>query len=533
MSGGLLRRAGGQGALTVMLASLGAWGPLDAQALERVAVEFTHTADVGFGNEVLVLGAHPLLGGGDPGEARKLVWSEGDVWRGAVALPAGESLAYSFIVKPSDRDGWCDPEAVEELAGPFEITVPGTPPAPDEGKTIKLLSTWEAAHLYWRHAGTEESWTSDEMTEIDAGRSEGERLFRITDVSSAGAEIEFVFHNADQSQWLNAQSPPMNTPQGNAPGIPYVYQGMAPPFNFRTALDGIWVQDRQVFNYRPDATPSAPSFDSQTVASTQPDIAERTVRVWLPRGYEEHTDRSYPVVYFHDGQNVFFPGGAFGTWDADRIAGHEIGQGRLREAILVAVDNTPQRLREYTPPGDEPPMSEGQTALGEAYAAYLIEDVKPWVDAHYRTLPGREETLVIGSSMGGLITSWIALEHADVFGTAGIVSPSYWAAPNHRDEWSDAGLLPVRLFLSIGSQEGGESSPIWQQAMTAANERIAAGHVHNADLFFSPSCGGMHNEEAFSRQMARFLPFALDPRVEGNAFADEDVELAGTNWTLY
>lgn len=498
--------------------------------IAKVPVEFTHTQDVGFGNEVFVLGDHPSLGGGDPVRARKMVWTPGNVWRAAIALPAGRTFAYRYIMSPGSAGGWCDAENFTELAGPFEVTVPAPDVEPPEGKTVYYLSAWEQPAIHWHTVGSSEPWQSHAMQRLGDGRAPGESLFIASGIGTAGEEIEFVFHDGSQAEWQNAPAPPSSPPQGNAPAIPYPYQGMAPPYNFRTALDAFWVQDGSVFNYRPHASPGAPRIEVQTTTSSQPDIATRPVRVYLPRGYDEHTDRHYPVVYFHDGQNIYFPGGPFGTWDADRIANYEIGQGRMREAILVAIDNTPVRLREYTPPGDVPPAGAGSPALGDAYAAYLFGDVKPWVDETYRTLPGREQTLVIGSSMGGLITSYMALDHAASFATAGIVSPSYWVAPNHRAAWAAAGRLPVRVFLSIGSLEGSEST--WTNAVTAANDRLAAGHVHDLDLLFSPGCGGAHNEEAFSRQMAVFLGFALDPRGEP-ALLVEPPAPGASAWILY
>jgi hypothetical protein len=109
------------------------------------------------------------------------------------------------------------------------------------------------------------------------------------------------------------------------------------------------------------------------------------------------------VVYFHDGQNVFDPGGPFGSWSADKVAEPEMRAGRVRLAILVAIDNTPDRVREYLPPPDVVP--EGRPAAGEMgraelYARYLLEVVKPWVDRSYRTLPGKEDTLAAMVSAG-------------------------------------------------------------------------------------------------------------------------------------
>ncbi|MFM8653920.1 MAG: alpha/beta hydrolase-fold protein, partial [Verrucomicrobiota bacterium] len=174
----------------------------------------------------------------------------------------------------------------------------------------------------------------------------------------------------------------------------------------------------------------------------------RMVRVWLPPGYDRGKE-GYPVVYFHDGQNVFDPGGPFGSWSADKIAEEEMRTGRVRPAILVGIDNTPDRVREYLPPDVVP---EGRPAAGELgradfYARYLLEVVKPYVDRTYRTLPGKGDTHALGASMGGVVSHYLLEKYGEVFGAAGVFSPAYWASPKFFEDSLGKPMPDGRIYL--------------------------------------------------------------------------------------
>ena len=319
-------------------------------------VEFRFTQDVGYGNEVCVLGPHPALGGNDSLKAIKLAWSTGNVWKGKIALPSDETLDYQFVRRSFSGANWTNPSQMVVLASNQSVQVPTHISPPWNGKTVFLHSTWSQANLFYRDATHGGAWTTASMRVVGPGRSgvSGEKLFRVEGILDSGVEMEFVFNNG--SSWLNAPAPPSGVATNNAPAVPAPYQGLSGPYNFRTSLDVFFVQDQQVFNYPPPASLSAPRMVTWNVGSTVSNIPGRPITIYLPRGYTENTWKKYPVVYFHDGQNVFFPGDGFGTWDADRIATYEIGQGRMRECILVAVPNGnsygSDRLYEYLPDGD-------------------------------------------------------------------------------------------------------------------------------------------------------------------------------------
>ena len=491
----------------------GAVGGIASPVLKDV--EFSLGNDVGPGNEVCVTGPHALLGGGDPLRAPKLVWTTGNIWRGTIALPAGEAISYRFIRRNFSTTSWGSPTNTDDLTGNLSTNVPAHAPAPWTNKTVFLHSPWTNANVYWRDLTAGQSnWTTTAMTAAGAGRNANEQLFRGAIGAGPGAEIEFVFNNGAGS-WSNAPAPPTNAA---------AYQGLSGPFNFRTTLDQFFVQDGNVFNYRPPASVSAPTMVTTNVGSTVENIPGRPVTIHLPRGYVQNTRKKYPVVYFHDGQNVFFPGGPFGTWDADRIANHEISQGRMREAILVAIPNGnaygSNRLEEYLPDGDSIVyLGSPYTGKAASYAQWMLDNLAPTLDFNFRTLGDAANTLTAGSSMGGLVCDYLGLTRANRFGIVGIFSPAYWAADNYMSTRSP-GAGTARAFVSMGTAESsaGESSSnvYWQDAVGAYSSFVRGGRAINRDVLFAGAAGGLHNEAAWSRLLPQFFAWALDPWREAN-----------------
>jgi len=236
----------------------------------------------------------------------------------------------------------------------------------------------------------------------------------------------------------------------------------------------------------------------------------RMVRVWLPPGYKTGQAR-YPVVYVHDGQNFFDPGGPFGSWSADKVAAEEMRAGRVRTAILVGIDNTPDRVREYLPPPDVVP--EGRPAAGEVgradlSARYLLEVVKPYIDRTYRTLRGRDHTLALGASMGGVVSHYLLDRHGDVFHAAGVFSPAYWASPKFFAESLRKPKPPGRIYLDMGTREG---RSYWPDVIRLYQHWVTGGAGIREDLWFQAGIRAEHNERAWKERLPAALRFLLPP----------------------
>ncbi len=497
----------------------------------RVAVPFSITRDVGAGNEAFVSGAHrDLTSGGIQPFGVKLHWSTGNVWSASVALEAGAVLTYTYYSHPISTTTYCGASSTA-ISQPINFTVPSAPAPPYSGKFIRYYSSWSSANLLYRDNTIAGAWTQVTMQRAGAGRTPGESVFEVTSVALPADEIEFVFTDG-AGHYDNAPAPPQNPPQGAAPAIPVPYQSLVPPYNYRTSLDVFTVQDGQVYNYQPAATVSAPSITTRFVNSTVSGIPGRNIHIYLPRGYVENTSRRYPVVYFHDGQNVFFPGGTFGTWDADRIANYETAQGRMREAILVAIDNGndygSDRQIEYIPPGDQ--LSGKPPGTADKYVQFLRDNVLPTLDYNYRTLnqPGQPAqpaaNLTAGSSLGGLLTAYMGMTNSSVFGKVGVFSPAFWAGPNFRaNTLNTAPKLPLTIYMDIGSSEASSSQDnpdiYWLDAFSVYNKWQDVGYSINSDFLMYPQCGAVHNESAWSGRLPTFFQFALSLWTEPNPIA--------------
>ena len=220
---------------------------------------------------------------------------------------------------------------------------------------------------------------------------------------------------------------------------------------------------------------------------------ERTLRIYLPPSYGNDSARRYPVLYMHDGQNLFDPKTAsYGTeWNIDEVVDRLVRQGEMEEVIVVGIDNTSDRIGEYT--GSSDPQYGGGKL--DAYAAFVAQTVKPWVDRQYRTKPGREHTAVMGSSLGALASIGIAQRYPQLFSMAGGVSSSFW--------WNGQEALkhplqkmPVRFYLDAGTvNDGLEESQAFRQAL------LRQGYREGSDLLFLADPGGRHNEQSWASRV--------------------------------
>jgi predicted alpha/beta superfamily hydrolase len=231
----------------------------------------------------------------------------------------------------------------------------------------------------------------------------------------------------------------------------------------------------------------------------------RDVLVYLPPSYRS-SRRSYPVLYMHDGQNLFDPDTSFaGDWGVGRIV--DAAARRGLEAIVVGVPNMgTERLNEYSPFHD---AAEGGGGKGEAYAAFVAGTLKALIDRRFRTRRSREHTVVAGSSMGGLISLYALFRHPGVFGAAGVLSPSLWFAGGAIfSAIEHAPFAPARIYLDIGALEGAEHVG---NARRMRDLLLAKGYRAERELRWLESRSGRHDERSWGRRLARALPFLLTP----------------------
>lgn len=242
------------------------------------------------------------------------------------------------------------------------------------------------------------------------------------------------------------------------------------------------------------------------------DIAQRRVTVYLPADYDV-TDARYPVFYMHDGQNLFDPReSAFGQdWAVDDAI--EGLADAIEPIIVVGVDNSgARRIIDYTPSVD-PGRETGGGA--DAYGRYLVERLKPYIDATFRTQCDR--TGVGGSSLGGLVSMHLWLEYPEVFERVAVVSPSFWW--NEREtldrlaiEWPEG----ARVWIDGGGGEGddpdgdGRSSVI-EDCRDVVERLIEGGAPYPAGLGYHEDPPAQHNEPAWRARLPQILRYLYGP----------------------
>ncbi len=221
----------------------------------------------------------------------------------------------------------------------------------------------------------------------------------------------------------------------------------------------------------------------------------RDVLVYLPPSYHQSEQR-YPVIYMHDGQNLFDRGTGFAgqEWEVDETMERLSGEGI--EAIIVGVNNTQYRIQEYNP------FRQVHRGQGEAYLAFLTDNIKPVIDRDYRTIPEREHTGIMGSSMGGLISLYGFFQRPDLFGFAGVMSPSVWFGGGAIYPYlHERPFVPGKIYLDNGTREN--------SARKLNATLIEKGYKTGETLKYVVEPDAEHNEAAWARRLPDALRFLL------------------------
>jgi predicted alpha/beta superfamily hydrolase len=233
---------------------------------------------------------------------------------------------------------------------------------------------------------------------------------------------------------------------------------------------------------------------------------QRDLIVYLPPGYQEQGQRRFPVLFLHDGQNLFDGATSFipgMDWHVGQTADYCIQAGLVEPLIIVGIYNAgKQRLGEYTPTR-MPKLGGGRA---NRYAKFLLEEVRPFVMGSYRVLSGAVNTGIGGSSLGGLVSLYLGLRLPHVFGKIAALSPSVWW--NQRVILRFADAAPVdplpRIWLDIGTREGGR---IVEDVERFRDILLAKGWRLSRDLHYQRVEGAEHNEAAWAQRVAPFLQF--------------------------
>ncbi len=222
----------------------------------------------------------------------------------------------------------------------------------------------------------------------------------------------------------------------------------------------------------------------------------RRIAVLLPWNYHQ-TDRHYPVLYLQDGQNLFEDGAPFGTWGVDKKLAALAQKGK-GDFILVAIDHGgKERIKEYSP-YDSVRWGEG---LGQEYARFLAETLKPHIDKNFRTLPDRANTGIGGSSMGGLISVYAGLMFPEVYSKFMIFSPSLWASPMIYSEPMHFAAFDslTKIYLYGGNREGAGMLP----NLKRFKESVEKSSHGKSQVRLETDQNGRHNEARWGEEFPK------------------------------
>ncbi len=239
-------------------------------------------------------------------------------------------------------------------------------------------------------------------------------------------------------------------------------------------------------------------------------IKPRDVIVWLPPSYAKNSERRYPVLYVHDGQNAFDPATSFlgVDWQIDEVADRLIRERKMQEVIVVGIYNTDERREEYS-----------DTTKGRAYMRFIVEKLKPFIDREYRTRPEREHTAVMGSSMGGLISFLLTWNYPQTFSQAACLSPAFVYRVIERE--IDINVIPLvesydgpdkRIRIYVDNGEVGVDAQLRPGCEKMLRALQAKGFRFGENLEWFQDADAEHSERAWSKRVWRPLLFLFGER---------------------
>jgi pimeloyl-ACP methyl ester carboxylesterase len=268
------------------------------------------------------------------------------------------------------------------------------------------------------------------------------------------------------------------------------------------------------------------TYDRLQVAG--PQDRPRKVHIFLPTDYEA-SGQSYPVIYMNDGDTAFFPGGQFNKcWYMAKILSDLYSSNQIREVIVVAIVPI-NRDREYT----HASVRDRDCCGLDGYSDYIANPVKQFVDNNYRTLPDGQNTMILGSSHGGLAAFYIATKYSDKFHLVGALSPSFWVGlDSNLNPWElpfvrsldSSALLDAaratlkdtakrpKIYMDWGLVRNGEFHNEFIEARATGRGREMRdlllhdfGYILNQNLFAVEDPSGDHTEESWSRRVPNVL----------------------------
>jgi len=465
-------------------AQSGAPLPAVAFAEDRSEFTFSYHGNISFPNAVWVVGSTPELGAWDVTKSVKLSQMGSSTWELPTSMPAGRAFEYKFISRSILAGTGGDPTNATDLTGVLWGQSSGLRVSPRRVIWARL----EIPDPLVRWINADGAVGSASFRRVAVGGSDGDWFYL---APAAGIPEQ------GGSFWIESGDGSVRIPSDGA---------------FTTTLVELFLQGGEIFAYEPAPVVSAPQRRVIQVTTTDPDLGytfDRRLVIYLPRGYDEHTERRYPVLYFHDGQ-VAFSDNPNRAWHAQIANAEGAAAGLMREAILVGVFHGSDRGADYLDPSI--------MGRGDLYLHWLSEHVKPLIDASYRTLTGPRDTGSVGASFGGVAAIYHGWERPDVFGLIGSFSPSFWATSidNTLEEGDAKG---VRVYLDSG--DSGTSNDGYENTSVARDRilrRAAEPNVFGEHVYHVVGHGDQHHEVYWAERLPNAMRFLLPAHEQTGGF---------------
>jgi enterochelin esterase-like enzyme len=236
-------------------------------------------------------------------------------------------------------------------------------------------------------------------------------------------------------------------------------------------------------------------------------ISGREIYIWLPPSYNASTEKRFPVLYMHDGQNIWDEKNCcfgHGGWYVNSCAENLISEKKIRKIIIVGIPNSSMRTEE---------LGVGENVFdisNHTYTGFITDILKPYIDKNYKTLSDPANTSIMGSSMGGISSFLLVHHHPDIFGSAACLSTAFGmdidkSGSDLFDLQEKKGKLPVRIYMDSGTEgEHQDGAPDTRRMVKVLKK---AGYKPGKDLLHIEDTGAMHNEKAWRSRLHLPLEF--------------------------
>jgi len=467
-------------------------------------VTFQWNATVASGESVYLLGNLDELGANSLSRSMRMSQPSTGTWLLTVRLPANRAYTYSFYRRSNTMALVGNPSHGTLLNGPTAATTAACVLAP-ASKRVLAAAALPGAQLHWRQDNG--VWQQTALTDIGAGRTAGERLYE----GWVGSRLKAIdFYLTDVTGTLR----------------------MPAVGSWITLLDAVFMQDGELFTYLPAAsvTPLRRDYAVGNLPAIQSTILgeSRPYRVILPRGYDVHTSRRYPVLYWHDGPWMWDTGSPY-YYAANQVldlgastVAQLVRNGAVGECIMVAIDwgsNVAttienRRARDYLPPGSGYDYGSGWIpGAANNYAAFVLQELKPVIDASYRTLVDREHTFVAGLSFGGIAAAYFGWDYSAWFSRVGCYSPSFWVQSFPQRVTTESLRGGVRWYLDSGDDNYDSTEAVRTNWISRAEPY---GLERELRYYYAP--GQQHVLPAFASRLDRLTTFLYPATDEPNEF---------------